>query len=119
MGLHGSKIITGLENAIKLKNIDMKSLLSVMKTIHAKQSINLSNEFTLVKLQEITTSESKACSINDTVKMVLLIMGSLGPFVDSELLHNYMENVDFAITHFFVISNPIFWIRPFVASARE
>ena len=115
MELHGSKIITGLENAIKLKNIDMKSLLSVMKTIHANQSINPSNEFTLVKLQEITTSESKACSIYDTVKMVLLIMGSLGPFVELELLHNYMENVDFAITHFFVISISIFWIRPFVA----
>ena len=68
VGRIASKVRAGLENVIKLKNIDMKTL-SVMKTMHAKQPVDLCNEFILAKLHEIVISESKAFSIYDTMKM--------------------------------------------------
>ena len=66
-----------------------------MKPMHAKWLIDLYNEFTSAKGQEIVINGWKASVIYEAVEMGSTEMQPLDPFAEIDPIHNTMSNVDF------------------------
>ena len=80
---YASHIIAGLEKGLAVDEIDVKTPLTTMKTLHAKWIMNLYDKITSEKGKEIILNGWKAARILDAVEMGSAKLKCLDPFNDT------------------------------------
>ena len=83
---YASQITAGLEKALAVDEIDLKTPLTTMKPLHAKWIMNLYDKITSEKEKEIILNSRKAARIFDAVEMGSAKLKCLDPFNDIDPL---------------------------------
>ena len=76
------QISLGLEEGVELDDIEDDYCLSVLKPLHAKWFVELSNHMSTDEGKEIVANDWKKAGIFDTIKLGSSVPPSLEPFAD-------------------------------------